>query len=62
MDNVVQRDLLHLKYNRLQVEQARQNVVDAEFHVGCVRLAIRKSGHYATLAQCFDSQAEAPEG
>ena len=59
---MVQHNLLHLKYNCLQVEQARQDVVDAEFHVGCVQLAIRKSGHYATLAQCSDSQAEAPEG
>ncbi|KAN0094986.1 hypothetical protein V8E55_003273 [Tylopilus felleus] len=60
-DSMVQCNLLHLKYNCLQVEQARQDVVDAEFHVRCVRLAIRKSGHYTTLAQCSDSQAEAPE-
>lgn len=61
-DNLVQRDLLRLKFNRLQVQHARQNVVAAEFDVGRVRLAIRKSGHYASLAQSSDSEVEAPEG
>ncbi|KAG6377867.1 hypothetical protein JVT61DRAFT_14649 [Boletus reticuloceps] len=53
-DHLVQRDLLRLNYNRLQVEQARQSVVEAEFYVGHVQLAIRKSRHYASLA-CLDS-------
>lgn len=47
---MVQRDLLRLKYDRMQVERAEQNVVEAEYHVGCVRLAVRKSGYYTELA------------
>lgn len=46
-DKLVERDMLQLQYNQLQVEQARQNLVAAEYHVGRVRLVMRKSGYYA---------------
>ena len=44
-NQVVQRDILRLKYNRLQVARAHQNILAAELHVGRVRLVVRKSGY-----------------
>jgi len=45
-DQVVQRDMLRLEYNRLQVARAHQNVLAAELHVGRVWLVVRKSGYF----------------
>ena len=44
-NQLVQRDMLRLEYNRLQVAQAHQNVLAAELHIGRVRLVVRKSGY-----------------
>ncbi|KAG9309546.1 hypothetical protein JVU11DRAFT_10524 [Chiua virens] len=61
VDQMVQRDLLRLQYNRLQVEQARQSIIETEFYVGRVWLAIRKSGYYPSLA-CSDRDTLQPYG
>jgi len=45
-DQVVQRDMLRLEYNQLQVAQAHQNILAAEHHVGHVQLVVRKSGYF----------------
>lgn len=56
-DQLVQRDLLRLQYNRLKVKQARQSLTDAEYYVGRVRLMMRKNGYYAV---CLTS--DSPSG
>ena len=45
-NQVVQRDMLRLEYNQLQVARAHQNVLAAELHIGRVRLVVRKSGYF----------------
>ncbi|KIM51817.1 hypothetical protein SCLCIDRAFT_142476, partial [Scleroderma citrinum Foug A] len=45
-NQVMQRDMLQLEYNRLQVAQVHQNVLAAELHVGHVRLVVRKNRYF----------------
>jgi len=52
-DQLVRRDMLQLRYSRLQVEKATSKLSAAELHIGRVRMVLRQSGYNPDVGKLY---------